>query len=131
MAQVAVMGAGSWGTTLAKVFADAGSDVRLWVRRPELAQAIAKTHINADYLPNIELPASIATTTDAQAALRGAEIVVFAVPSQAMRLNLANWNSDLPPDATLVSISKGIEKEDRKSTRLNSSHVSISYAVFC
>lgn len=111
MAQVAVMGAGSWGTTLAKVFADAGSDVRLWVRRPELAQAIAKTRINADYLPSIELPASIATTTDAQAALRGAEIVVFAVPSQAMRLNLANWNSDLPPDATLVSISKG----DRKS----------------
>ena len=114
MAQVAVMGAGSWGTTLAKVFADAGSDVRLWVRRPELAEAIATSQINADYLPNISLPESIATTTDAQEALRGADIVVFAVPSQAMRVNLANWNADLPADATLVSISKGIEKETFK-----------------
>ena len=85
MAQVAVMGAGSWGTTLAKVFADAGSDVRLWVRRPELAEAIVTSHINADYLPNISLPESIATTTNAQEALREADIVVFAVPSQAMR----------------------------------------------
>ena len=48
MVNVAVMGAGSWGTTLAKVFADAGNDVRLWARRAELAQAINETHTNPD-----------------------------------------------------------------------------------
>lgn len=114
MAQVAVMGAGSWGTTLAKVFADAGSEVRLWVRRAELAKAITTTHINADYLPDIVLPATITATTDIQAALEGADIVVFAVPSQTMRDNLARWNEHLPNDATLVSISKGIESETLK-----------------
>lgn len=114
MAQVAVMGAGSWGTTLAKVFADAGSDVRLWVRRAELAQAIANTHINADYLPDILLPTSIEPTSDAHVALDSADIVVFAVPSQTMRGNLARWSEHLPADATLVSISKGIETETLK-----------------
>lgn len=114
MAQVAVMGAGSWGTTLAKVFADAGSEVRLWVRRAELAETIATTRINADYLPDILLPEAIATTTDAQEALDGADIVVFAVPSQTMRDNLARWSQYLPADATLVSISKGIETETLK-----------------
>src|SRR5699024_12431374 len=99
MAQVAVMGAGSWGTTLAKVFADAGSEVRLWVRRAELAKAITTTHINADYLPDIVLPATITATTDIQAALAGAEIVVFAVPSQPMRDKLARWHQRLGADA--------------------------------
>ena len=55
MANVAVMGAGSWGTTLAKVFADAGNDVRLWARREELANTINTRHENPDYLPELLL----------------------------------------------------------------------------
>lgn len=110
MVNVSVMGAGSWGTTLAKVFADAGNRVTLWARREELAAAITKTHTNPDYLPGITLPAGLGATTDPAEALSGAEVVVFAVPSQTMRENLSTWRELLPSDATLVSISKGVEK---------------------
>lgn len=111
MVNVSVMGAGSWGTTLAKIFADAGNQVTLWARREVLAGTIAVTHENPDYLLGITLPAAITTTSDAPAALTGADIVVFAVPSQTMRENLEAWRADLPTDATLVSISKGVERE--------------------
>ena len=109
MVKVAVLGAGSWGTALAKVFADAGNQVSLWARRPELAKAIAETRVNADYLPGIDLPEGIEATSDAVEALESAQIVVPAVPSQTMRTNLAEWAPHLPSDSTLVSISKGIE----------------------
>ena len=109
--QIAVMGAGSWGTTLAKVFADAGSDVRLWARRAAVADEINTNHHNPDYLPTIELPLSIQATTDPAVALSAAEIVVLAVPSQTLRSNLAKWSGFIPADATLVSLAKGIEKQ--------------------
>ena len=111
MVNVAVMGAGSWGTTLAKVFADAGNEVRLWARREELAAAINTRHENPDYLPDLPLPESIEATTDPAQALSGAAIVIFGVPSQTLRSNLTTWAPMLPKDATLVSISKGVEKE--------------------
>lgn len=107
--KVTVMGAGSWGTALAKVFADAGNSVTLWARRAEVAETIAATHVNPDYLPGIELPHSIQTTDNAEEALRGASIVVPAVPSQTMRENLDAWSRYFEPNATVVSISKGIE----------------------
>ncbi|KXU18103.1 glycerol-3-phosphate dehydrogenase [Corynebacterium sp. HMSC08C04] len=109
MQKVAVMGAGSWGTTLAKVFADAGSEVHLWARRPKLAEDINTTHINPDYLPGLELPSGLIATSDAAAALDGSDIVIFGVPSQTLRSNLEKWAPLLPSDSTLVSISKGVE----------------------
>ena len=109
MVNVAVMGAGSWGTTLAKVFADAGNDVRLWARRAELAQAINETHTNPDYLPDTRLPAAGRATHDEVEALSCAEVVVFGVPSQTLRGNVEKWAPHLPQNATLVSISKGVE----------------------
>ena len=111
MVNVAVMGAGSWGTTLAKVFADAGNEVRLWARRAELAEAINTRHENPDYLPDLPLPESIQATTDPAQALGDASIVIFGVPSQTLRANLEEWAPLLPQDATVVSISKGVEKE--------------------
>ena len=56
--QVAVLGAGSWGTAFAKVLVDAGCEVRLWTRRAEVAEQINTTHRNADYLPGVTLPRS-------------------------------------------------------------------------
>lgn len=110
MVNVAVLGAGSWGTTLAKVFADAGNAVDLWARRPELAQKIAETQENPDYLPGITLPKAVRATSDAKEAL-DTDIVVFAVPSQTMRENLTKWAPHLRTDSTLLSISKGIETD--------------------
>ncbi|MCQ4625082.1 NAD(P)-dependent glycerol-3-phosphate dehydrogenase [Corynebacterium sp. CCUG 69979] len=109
MVKVAVLGAGSWGTALAKVFADAGNSVSLWARRTQLAQTMASTRENPDYLEGIELPEAIEATYDAEAAIESAQIVVPAVPSQTMRDNLATWAPHISSDATVLSISKGIE----------------------
>lgn len=109
MVQVAVMGAGSWGTTVAKVFADAGNEVRLWARRAEVAEDVRDNHRNSAYLGDIELPAAMTGTTDPAEALNGAEIVVLGVPSQSLRENLQNWKELIGPDASLVSLAKGIE----------------------
>ncbi|MGW0523836.1 NAD(P)H-dependent glycerol-3-phosphate dehydrogenase [Crossiella sp. NPDC003009] len=107
--RIAVLGAGSWGTTFAKVLADAGRDVVLWARRPEVAAAITERGENPDYLPGIPLPATLRATVDPLAALAGAQAVVLAVPSQTLRENLAGWRPALPPGATLVSLAKGVE----------------------
>jgi glycerol-3-phosphate dehydrogenase (NAD(P)+) len=103
------MGAGAWGTALAKVLADAGNDVTLWSRRAELADEINDTHRNARYIGDIELPSSVRATGDAAAALDGACTVLLAVPSQTLRANLEPWRDAIGGDATLVSVAKGIE----------------------
>jgi glycerol-3-phosphate dehydrogenase (NAD(P)+) len=107
--RAAVLGAGSWGTTFAKVLVDAGNDVTLWARRPELAERIAKEHANPDYLPDVALPEQLQATHDAELALDRAEIVAFAIPSQTLRENLTGWAPLLPRDATLISLMKGVE----------------------
>jgi glycerol-3-phosphate dehydrogenase (NAD(P)+) len=107
--RAAVLGAGSWGTTFAKVLADAGCRVTLHARRPELAEGITRGRENADYLPGIRLPESLHATADAEEALADADIVVLAVPSQSLRENLTRWAPLLPGDAVLLSLMKGIE----------------------
>lgn len=102
------MGAGAWGTALAKVLADAGNNVTLWSRRPELADEINRTHRNADYLDG-PLPENIRATSDHTEALTGACTILLAVPSQTLRANLTEWKSAIDADATLVSLAKGIE----------------------
>lgn len=109
MSRAAVLGAGSWGTAFAKVLVDAGNDVTLWARRPELADEINGAHHNDRYLPGIALPGALRATHDAGHALAGAELVAFAIPSQSLRANLVHWVADLPADATLVSLMKGVE----------------------
>ena len=109
MTRVAVLGTGSWGTAFAKVLADSGSEVQLWARRSELADAVNTTHENPDYLPGIVLPHSITATDDARACVADADFVVLAVPSQSLRDNLAMVADALPADAVLVSLMKGVE----------------------
>jgi glycerol-3-phosphate dehydrogenase (NAD(P)+) len=109
LCRVAVLGAGSWGTAFAKVLADAGREVVLWARRPEVAAAVNERHENPDYLPSVLLPEGLSATTNAASALDGAEAVVLAVPSQTLRTNLAGWQALLPPGRTLVSLAKGVE----------------------
>lgn len=106
---VVVLGGGSWGTTIAKVIADGGTPVRLWTRREGQAKLIASTGRNSDYLPGIDLPENLTATSNLAEALEGAEQVYLAVPSQSLRENLAEWKSQLPAGATLVSLMKGLE----------------------
>ncbi len=109
MSHVAVMGAGSWGTTFALVVSDAGQPVRLWARRADLAEAINTTHRNVDYLPQVALPEAVVASSDAGWVLDGATDVVLAVPSQTLRENLARWAPLIGPDASVVSLMKGVE----------------------
>ena len=109
MARVAVLGAGSWGTTFAKVLTDAGSTVTLWSRRAEVAAAIRRSRCNTEYLPGVRLPTALAATDDPHEALAGAQAVVLALPSQTLRANLDRWVALLPADVTLLSLAKGVE----------------------
>ena len=108
-ARAAVLGAGSWGTAFAKVLADAGTDVTIWARRENVAANIRQYGTNPDYLPGVRLPGRVTATAIAAEAIKDADVVVLAVPSQTLRGNLAEWAEFLAPDATLVSLMKGIE----------------------
>ena len=109
MSKVAVFGAGSWGTAFSIVLADGGNDVTLWARREEVADTINKDRENTEYLPGIELPTAISATHDVEEAAGGADIVIFATPSQSFRDNLTEWTPCLDDDAVLVSLMKGVE----------------------
>ena len=85
MKRAAVLGAGAWGTALAKVLSDKGERVALWTHRPELAEQITDTHQNARYLPGVSLSPELIVTADLEKALGGCQLVVLAVPSHALR----------------------------------------------
>ncbi len=104
-----VLGAGSWGTALALVLARRGLPVRLWVHRPELAESIQRTRLNEAYLPGFLLPGSVHVTSDLAEASHQADVLVFAVPSHAVRATASLLRPFLPPEVSFVSASKGIE----------------------
>jgi glycerol-3-phosphate dehydrogenase (NAD(P)+) len=112
-ARVAVLGAGSWGTTFAKVLADGGADVAIWARRAELAREITQSKRNSDYLPGINLPRNLWSSSRIPDVLDGAEIVFLSVPSQSLRENLRIVRDIIPAQATVVSLMKGVEKGTR------------------
>ena len=85
MTRVAVLGAGSWGTTLADLLARKGEDVRIWAYEPEVVEAINRRHENPMYLPDCALAPRLAAATDARDTVRGAEVIVSAAPSHAVR----------------------------------------------
>jgi glycerol-3-phosphate dehydrogenase (NAD(P)+) len=109
MSKVAVFGAGSWGTAFSVVLADAGNDVTLWARREELCTTINQKGENTDYLPGVDLPATVRATHDPEETAADADFVVFAVPSQTLRENLTGWAGIIPTEAFLVSLMKGVE----------------------
>ncbi len=110
-ARAAVFSAGSWGTAVAKIMADAGTDVIVHARRSEIADAINTRHRNPAYFPDIELPASLTATTDPAVALDGADYLVLSIPAQTLRANLAVWMPHIGPDTVIVSLMKGIERD--------------------
>jgi glycerol-3-phosphate dehydrogenase (NAD(P)+) len=113
MATVAVMGAGSWGTTFAAICVDAGEDVVVWGRDADAVEHINAEHRNPDFLGDLALPESLRATGDAEEALAAAEVVVLAIPSHALRENLRAWRDLVPRDAIFASLVKGIELDSR------------------
>jgi glycerol-3-phosphate dehydrogenase (NAD(P)+) len=111
MPNFAVIGAGAWGTALAKVLADKQHPTLLWSRHAEHARQINEERANTRYLPGAELPASLRATGDIEEALRDAQVVVVVVPSHALRQILRDARPYIPKDALLCSATKGIEND--------------------
>ncbi|TKD07412.1 NAD(P)H-dependent glycerol-3-phosphate dehydrogenase [Polyangium fumosum] len=111
MSKVAVLGAGAWGTALAKVLADKQNPTFLWSHSADLALLINERRVNERYLPSAPLPPTLRATGDIEQALSGAELVVFVVPSHAMREVVARARPYLPQRALLCSATKGIEND--------------------
>src|SRR5690606_24838180 len=107
--RVAVIGAGSWGTTLANLLAKKGHRVRLWAYEEDVAGAITATRENPRYLPGIPLHPGLAATHRLEEAVAEAEVVVSVTPSQHVRRVMAEAAPAIRPDALVVSASKGIE----------------------
>ncbi|MBT8203082.1 MAG: NAD(P)-dependent glycerol-3-phosphate dehydrogenase [Acidimicrobiia bacterium] len=106
--RVAVIGAGSWGTTVAAL-ASQSAEVRLWSRRPELAEAINTTGRNPDYLAEYPLPEALRATADLGEALDGADAVVLGVPSHGLRAVLMQAGPQIEPAIPVISLTKGLE----------------------
>lgn len=110
MRHAAVLGTGAWGTTFAKVLADAGMTVTMWGRNAQVVDFI-DSHENSPYLPGIDLPASISATTDLGMALDGAQLVAVVVPVVAVRETVERAARLLEDDAVLLTLSKGLEPD--------------------
>ena len=106
---IAVIGAGSWGTALSMMLADAGWRVRLWARRSETAEAIQRDRRNPRYLSAFTLPDPVTATSDLAEAVAGAGMVVLAVPSEGISETCRRLAACLVPAQGLVSTAKGLE----------------------
>ncbi|MBI5016591.1 MAG: NAD(P)-dependent glycerol-3-phosphate dehydrogenase [Deltaproteobacteria bacterium] len=106
---VAVVGGGAWGTALAHTLAGKGLDVRLWVFEPEVAATLAATGENTVYLPGHRVHPGVLPSSDLQAVVTGASVVVSVSPSQVVRAVMSRASAWLASDALVVSASKGIE----------------------
>lgn len=106
---IAVIGAGAWGTTLADLLARKGEGVRLWVREPEVAAEMRRTRENAVFLPGVQLSERLVVSSDPAEALAGARVFVVVVPSQFIRATLKAFRPFLPRRPAVVCASKGIE----------------------
>jgi glycerol-3-phosphate dehydrogenase (NAD(P)+) len=107
--RIGVLGAGSWGTTLAIVLADNAHEVTLWSFRAEDAEAIRTTHENPAFLPGIHVPEQIEITCVLREAVNEKEMIVAAVPSQFLRNVIADIRDVSLVDTRIVNVAKGIE----------------------
>ncbi|MEW6068357.1 MAG: NAD(P)H-dependent glycerol-3-phosphate dehydrogenase [Nitrospirota bacterium] len=110
MSYISVIGAGSWGTTLACLLADKGYDITLWVFEKDLAEEIDTTRINRVYLPDVTIPERIRITHNIEDSLKKARYVVNAVPSQYTRTVFKEAFQFMLDEAIIISVSKGIER---------------------
>ena len=116
---ISILGTGSWGTANAVLLANARHNVTVWGRSADAVEEIRRTRMNAKYLPGETLPESIVWTADRETALKNANIVVVAVPSRHFEEVCRSFSPYFPPEATVVSLTKGFcPKTHRRMTEL-------------
>jgi glycerol-3-phosphate dehydrogenase (NAD(P)+) len=111
MSRIAVLGAGSWGTTLADLLARKGLDVTLWAYEAEVVESINARHENDLFLAGSPLSPSLRATGDARGAVEGAALVLSVAPSHAVRSVLTSVRDSVAPGTIVVSATKGIETD--------------------
>jgi glycerol-3-phosphate dehydrogenase (NAD(P)+) len=109
MGHVAILGAGAWGTALARVLAEHGEASRLWTWQPEHAAAMQRDRENREFLRGFSLDAAIEPNADLEHTLRGANAVLLVVPTAAFRATLEQARPFIHHGATILIASKGIE----------------------
>ncbi len=108
--RVAILGAGSFGTTMGTMIAGK-NDVLMWARSAEVADEINTDHRNASYLAGFDLPVNLRATVDLEETVCGAEVIVAAVPSHAVRETMVQIRPHLSSGVPVVSLAKGLEPE--------------------
>src|SRR5579884_2055523 len=106
--RAAIIGAGTWGTSLGVALARAGVEVELGCRTREQAEAIDSSRVNEDYLPGLRLPDSVRVSRGADLELEGVDLVCLAVPARALPAVLAAHGQSIPRSAGLLVLSKGL-----------------------
>ncbi|MEE4255000.1 MAG: NAD(P)H-dependent glycerol-3-phosphate dehydrogenase [Desulfuromusa sp.] len=109
--KIAVVGAGSWGTTLANLLVKKGYPVTLWCYEEELAERISKTFVNDLYLPDVVLSEKLQVTHSLKSAVTDKQMLLFVTPSQVTRQVLSQTLPELSAQTLIVSASKGIEND--------------------
>ncbi|HXF96964.1 MAG TPA: NAD(P)H-dependent glycerol-3-phosphate dehydrogenase [Gemmatimonadales bacterium] len=109
--RVAVLGGGAWGTALADLLARKGEDVVLWAREPEVVESVNREHLNPVFLPDAPLAPSLRAEGEVGRAVEGAELVVSAAPSFAVRAVVSQAAPALGGRPVVVSVSKGLEDD--------------------
>ncbi len=107
---IAIMGAGSWGTALAVLLSKVGHKVTLWTRFQEEADMINTQREQSKYLPGIKIPEGIVCCSDLEKAVTKKEMIVAAVPSQALRENMRSISRLVGSNQIIISAAKGIEQ---------------------
>jgi glycerol-3-phosphate dehydrogenase (NAD(P)+) len=108
--RVTVLGAGSWGTTVASLLSRRDHQTLLWARKPEVVDEINRDHRNSAYLPDAALPPRLTATADLEQAAGHAELLVVGVPTSAFRTTLEDVRPHLMPWIPVISLSKGLER---------------------
>jgi len=111
--KIAVVGGGAWGTALADLLArkEPSDTVTLWAREPEVVESVNREHVNHMFLPGAKLASALTAEGDLAAAVRGADVVVSAAPSHAVRDVMTRASAAIERRALVVSVSKGLEPE--------------------
>ena len=111
MERIGVVGAGAWGTTLAKLLAEKGHSVSLWVWERDLAVTMARERENSLYLPGVELPAALEITVSLTEVARGCSAILLVTPSHVFRSVFTNLLPFVEPSTVVVSATKGLEPD--------------------
>lgn len=109
MAKAAIIGTTTWGTTLGVILAGKGTQVKLWARTGEEARELNRARQNTVFLPTVTFPQRLSATNSVGGALRGASLVILAVPAQTMRKNVRLVTDCLEPSMLILSAAKGLE----------------------